>query len=442
MKPNRGLTVWTTAIPLYFELIAVSSIALIDVLFMSLVSDLAVAALGVSTQILLVFTLLIRTLTGGAGAVAAQSMGAGDPQKAQLAFMYTVVIAAVFGVVFSLLLFSGRAYIGQWMGLRGETLDITQRYLAIVGPAFFLLAVRSGYSAIVAVKGKSNINLYCSLAANVVNIFLNCVFVLGWFGLPKMGVEGVALATAMAYAVQLGLLAWVSHKYLQVHFIFPRDIFKRLHHLTRPVMGIAIPSSGDLLSHSLYQVAIMMVVIRIGDEAVACHTYLRQILTVVIIWSYAVGQGQAIWTAHLVGGKEFEKAESEIKKSILRSLAFSVPVTLVLYLFSGPIVGLFTDDTSIVAMASSVMLVYFGIEIGRAFNATLSFSLSSAGHARYPALLAIIFNWFVGLSVAYVLGVHLQWGLLGVLIGLALDELVRAPLLYQRLISKRWYNAQ
>lgn len=439
MKHNRGLTVWTTAIPLYFELIAVSSIALIDVLFMSLVSDQAVAALGVSTQVLLVFTLLIRTLTGGAGAVAAQSVGAGDQQKAQLAFMYTVVISVVFGAAFSLFLFFGRAHIGQWMGLQGETLDITQRYLTIVGPAFFLLAVRSGYSAIVAVKGKSKINLYCSLVANVVNIFLNCVFVLGWFGVPKMGVEGVALATAIAYAVQLGLLAWVSHKYLQVCFIFPRDILKRLQRLTRPVMGIAIPSSGDLLSNSLYQVAIMMVVIRIGDEAVACHTYLRQILMVVIIWSYAVGQGQAIWTAHLVGGKAFDKAEREIKTSILRSLAFSFPVTLALYIFSAPIIALFTDDVTIITMAGSVMLVYLAIEVGRAFNATLSFSLSSAGHAKYPALLGLTFNWLVGLSVAYVLGVHWQWGLLGVLIGVAMDELVRAPLLYRRLVSRRWH---
>lgn len=439
MKQNRGLTVWTTAIPLYFELIAVSSIALIDVLFMSLVSDQAVAALGVSTQILLVFTLLIRTLAGGSGAVAAQSVGAGDQPKAQLAFMYTVVIAIVFGTAFALFLFFGRTHIGQWMGLQGETLDYTQRYLAIVGPAFFLLAVRSGYSAIVAVKGKSKINLYCSLVANIVNVFLNCVFVLGWFGLPKMGVEGVALATAIAYAVQLVLLAWVSHKYLNVHFIFPRDILKRLHKLTRPVLGIAIPSSGDLLSHSLYQVAIMIVVIRIGDEAVACHTYLRQILTVVIIWSYAVGQGQAIWTAHLVGGKEFEKAGSEIKKSIFRSLAFSFPVTVLLYIFAAQIVGLFTDDATIITMASTVMIAYLGIEVGRAFNATLSFSLSSAGHAKYPALLGFTFNWLVGLTVAYILGVHWQWGLLGVLIGLALDELIRAPLLYRRLVSKRWY---
>jgi Na+-driven multidrug efflux pump len=206
-------------------------------------------------------------------------------------------------------------------------------------------------------------------------------------------------------------------------------------------MGIAIPNSGDLLSHSSYQVAIVMVAIRIGDEAVACHTYLRQIIVVVMLWAYSIGQGQAIWTAHLVGAKAFSKAETEIKKSIVRCLSFSLPITLLLFLFINPIIRLFTDNPIIIDMASSAMIAYIGIEFGRAFNATLSFSLSSAGHAKYPAMLAVIFNWFVGLATAYILGIYFGWGLLGVLIGLAIDELARAPLLYHRLTSRRWIRA-
>lgn len=441
MKQKRGLTVWTTAVPLYFELIAVSSISIMDVFFMSLISDKAVAALGAATQVLLIFMLLIRTLAGGAGAVAAQSIGARDRVKTVLSFMYTLLISIVFGVVFSLFLFLSRNHVGVWMGLTGETLDITQRYLAIIGPAFFLLAVRSGYSAIVAVKGKSKANLLCSLVSNVVNVFFNCLFVLGWFGLPQLGVEGVALATAISHLVYLVLIAWIAHRHLSVKFVFPKDIFQRLKKLTRPVLSIAIPNCGDLLSHSIFQVAIVMVVIRIGDDAVACHTYLRQIMTFVIIWSFAVGQGQAIWTAHLVGAGQHDKASTEIKKSILRCLALSLPLTLSIYVFSGPLVRLFTDSPQIVAMAGSAMLAYIGIEIGRAFNATLSFSLASAGDAKYPAALAFIFNWVVGLSLAYGFGIALQWGLLGVLIGVAMDELVRAPFLYRRLTSRRWIKA-
>jgi Na+-driven multidrug efflux pump len=212
--------------------------------------------------------------------------------------------------------------------------------------------------------------------------------------------------------------------------------------LTRPVMDIAIPNSGDLLSHSIYQVAIVMVAIRVSDEAVACHTYLRQVIVVVMLWAYSIGQGQAIWTAHLVGAREFDKAEFEIRKSIVRSLAFTLPVTFLLYLFIDPIIRLFTDNPDIVVMAGSAMIAYLGIELGRGFNTSLSFSLSSAGHAKYPALLAVIFNWFVGLLTAYVLGIYFGWGLLGILIGLAMDELARAPLLYRRLRSRRWIPAQ
>lgn len=143
----------------------------------------------------------------------------------------------------------------------------------------------------------------------------------------------------------------------------------------------------------------------------------------------------------IVGAKAFDKAEIEMKKSIFRCLSFSLPVTLLIFVFIDSIMRFFTDNATIVNMAGSAMVAYIGIEIGRAFNATLSFSLSAAGHAKYPAFLAVIFNWFVGLAAAYVLGIYFGWGLLGILIGLALDELARAPLLYRRLKSRRWVRA-
>lgn len=438
MKTHNGLTVWTTAIPLYFELIAVSSISIMDVFFMSLISDKAVAALGASTQIVLVFTLLIRTLTGGAGALAAQNIGAGNAEKTTLAFMYSMVIAVVFGFIFALALYLCRHHIGLWIGLEGETLNISTQYLTIVGPAFFLLALRSGYTTITAVKGKSKLNLMCALGANAVNIFCNCLFVLGWFGAPQLGVVGVALATALSHGVYLLLIAYFTHGPLQVKFIFPADIVTKLKALTRPVMGIAIPNCGDLLSYSLFQVVIMIIVIRVGEHSVAAYTYAHQAMTYIIIWSYSISQGQSILTAHLVGAKQFDRAEYEIKRSILRSLVVAVPATLFLYLNTHTIFSLFTENTDILNLASSAILAYIGIEIGRGFNATLSFSLAAANDARYPAVLGLIFNWLIGVPIALLLALHFELGLLGALLGVALDELLRSPLNFLRLTSRKW----
>lgn len=436
--PKKTLTVWTTAIPLYFELIAINFIGLMDVFFMSLVSDQAVAALGACTQVILVFTLLIRTLTGGAGSIAAQNIGAKNRVNALLAFMYAMAIAAVFGGAFALTLLAGHKHIGLWMGLSGEALVITQIYLSIIGPAFFLLALRTGYTTILAVKGKSNINLVCALISNLANIFFNCLFVLGWLGAPQLGVAGVAIATALSHLIYLTLIAYIAHRFLGVRFVFPKNIIQRLHALTRPVMKIAIPNCGDLLSYSLFLVVIVSIVIRIDEKAAAAYTYVHQAMAFIIIWSFSVAQGQAIWTAHLVGAKQFSNASREVKRTILRCLAVALPCTLLLLGFSKHVFALFTSDAEILKLTTTAVVAYLGIEVGRAFNVTLSLSLAAAGDARYPAVLGLIFNWLIGVPLALALGIGLEWGLLGALLGIAIDELLRAPLNYLRFSKGHW----
>lgn len=438
MKSKKQLNVWTTAIPLYFELIALNSINIMDVYFMSLVSDKAVTALGASTQLLMVFTLLIRTLCGGAGAVAAQYLGAKNRVLALLSFMYAMLIAIVVGALFASLLFFGRFHFMSWMGLSGDALGYATRYLAIVGPAFFLLALRTGYTTIVAVKGKSTSNLICAIVANFVNVFFNCVFVLGWFGAPQLGEVGVALSTMLSLAAYLILIAYIAHKKLFVRFVFPTDIAARLQRLSRRILNIAIPNCGDLLSYTLFQVVIVSIVIRIDQLAAAAYTYVHQLMAIVMIWSYSVAQGQAIWTAHLVGAKKYAIAERQIKLTIARCLAFALPVTLLFYSYSHEIVALFSDNPEIKAMAAAALLAYIGIEVGRAFNVTLSLSLAATGDAKYPAILGFIFNWLLGIPAAWFFGVYLGWGLLGALLGVAFDELTRSPLNYLRLTSRRW----
>lgn len=438
IKDTKQLTVWTVSIPFFLELVAVSSINIMDVFFMSLISDKAVAALGAITQVIIVFTLLVRALTGGGGAIAAQHLGAKNTSQAIFTFMFTVALSAVSGLVFSLFLFLARHQIGAWIGLQGETLTIVVLYLSVVGPGFFLLSIRTGYSTIASVIDQAKWNLICALISNVVNVCLNLVFVLGLLGAPKLGVIGVALATTISYAVYLLLIAFIIHKHLKVRFLYPADLIPRLLCMTWPVMRIAIPNSADLLSYTLFMVAVTVIIIQLGDETLAAHTYAHQVMVFVALWSYSISQGQAIWTAHLVGAKEFDKAEREVKRSIVRSLIVALPAVTALYIFSQHIFGLFTDNIVILNTTTTAILAYFGIETGRAFNANLSFSLASSGDAKYPAMLAFLSNWFIGVPTALLLAIVFKWGLLGALFGIALDELIRSPLNLLRWNSRKW----
>ena len=80
------------------------------------------------------------------------------------------------------------------------------------------------------------------------------------------------------------------------------------------------------------------------------------------------------------------------------------------------------------------------MEIGRAVNITAVNSLIAAGDVLFPFWTGIIVMWAVATLGAYVLGVKLGWGLNGIWVAMALDELIRAALFERRWRSRKWEN--
>ena len=100
--------------------------------------------------------------------------------------------------------------------------------------------------------------------------------------------------------------------------------------------------------------------------------------------------------------------------------------------------GLFTKDQAIITMGAAVILSDFVLELGRSRNLVLVNALRAAGDVRYPLYIGLFSMWFFSVGVAFLLGIALDWGLVGIWIGLGLDECFRAVLLQIRWEKGRW----
>ncbi|MNN96955.1 MATE family multidrug exporter [compost metagenome] len=65
-------------------------------------------------------------------------------------------------------------------------------------------------------------------------------------------------------------------------------------------------------------------------------------------------------------------------------------------------------------------------------------SLRAAGDARFPVLMGVCSMWGVSVPLAYLLGVHLEIGLLGIWIAFAVDEWLRGLIMLLRWRSRAW----
>lgn len=78
------------------------------------------------------------------------------------------------------------------------------------------------------------------------------------------------------------------------------------------------------------------------------------------------------------------------------------------------------------------------LELGRAANIVLFRSLQTAGDIRFPICLNVTTVWVVAAGGGYLLGVVLGWGLPGVWIAMASDEIFRGVVSFFRWKSGKW----
>ena len=67
-------------------------------------------------------------------------------------------------------------------------------------------------------------------------------------------------------------------------------------------------------------------------------------------------------------------------------------------------------------------------------------SMKASGDVKFPTFLAIISMWGLSVLIAYICGVVLGWGLVGIYIGMAADEIFRAVVVLIRWIKGTWRN--
>jgi Na+-driven multidrug efflux pump len=103
-----------------------------------------------------------------------------------------------------------------------------------------------------------------------------------------------------------------------------------------------------------------------------------------------------------------------------------------------PVLGLFSSDPRVLELASSVLLVSLVLEPGRTLNTIVLPALKGAGDVRFPVCVGVASMWGIAVLGAWLLGVHLGLGLVGVWIAMAADEWFRGLVMLRRWRSGAW----
>ncbi|MER2494249.1 MATE family efflux transporter [Catenovulum sediminis] len=403
------------------------------------VSYQGVASLAVGNQVFQLAITVFSFVTIGASVVVTQYLGSTNKDAARAVVYSSIGFNILVGAVSALGIVLGAGQILHLMNLPEHLMTDGRIYLQIIGLCLLPEAIGLCLAATIRAHGHTQQAMWVTLAMNIITFFGNLLLLYGWFGLPEMGVAGVAISTAVGRIVGMVILAWMLFKYTGIK-IYWSAILKPQKRMLAKIFHIGLPAAGENLSWMLQFMVVTSFVALMGEKALAAQAYYFQICTFILLFSLSIGLANEIIIGHMVGAKAIEQARVQLFRALKLGFIVTAVVAILASLNGKFIIGALTDDSEIIVLVSQLFILTLFMEPGRTFNLIVINALRATGDARFPLYVGILSMWGIAVPLSYLFGIYLDFGLLGIWAALAIDEWTRGLFMYWRWRSGRWQN--
>ena len=377
----------------------------------------ALAAISAFFPALFLLVSLIIGVGSASAVLIGQACGAGDHDQlkavAGTSLTFTFLLGACLGAVGSIFAPAILRILGTPAAILPETIAFA-RVLLDTLPVLFLF---DSFSTFFRGTGDSKTPTYFLGISVVVNLVVTAALILGWLGLPRLGVAAAAWGFVVGSAVTFAAFLVFLHR--RRHPLrFDRAMARRLG-LDRRILAllvkIGLPTGVQMVLISLSEIAVITFVNRFGPSATAAYGAVNQIASYVQLPAISLGITVSIFGAQAIGAGRPEGLRRIVRAGI--GLNFAVGGTLIAaaYLGSGPLLGAFITDPATAAVAHGLLMITLWSYLVFGTSVVLGGMMRSSGDVFWPMVLSIAAIWLVEVPIAYVMSHRI--GLTGVWLG-------------------------
>lgn len=396
----------------------------------------AMAAITVSFPLLF----LLMALAGGLGlatnVLAAQAFGAKDFVQLKSVIQNSVVLTGVSGVLCVAIGQACSDWVFRKMGTPPEVLPMAIGYFRIfLWTTPFMFGVFYQASVMRGV-GDSKTPLYFQAASLAVNAVLDPVLMFGWFGLPRLGLNGVAWASIVAQILAFASIAVYAHYRSRLTAPDWRALRLELP-MALLLLRLGIPSMIQQAMVSLGMLFVTGIVNGFGAHCAAAFGIAMRIDQLAFMPAMAVGAAVSTLAGQNIGAHRYDRVREVFRWGIVVSCALTVAGTVAAIAVPVQLVSLFSRDADVVLAGARYLRI---VGFGYLLFAILCVShgvINGSGHTGMTSLFSLIGFWVVRVPLATFLARHLGsvegvW--YAVLVSIAVGSLV--SLAYY--LSGRW----
>jgi putative MATE family efflux protein len=413
----------------------------VDLRFIGQLGPEAVAASGATNETLRQFFFLLAFgINVTCQMMIARLVGESRTRDAEHVAGQTIVLAltlALAGLVAGLLY---PRELLSWVARDPQVIELGAIYLRITLVTLAAPLLAQAFTSILMGAGDTTTPMLIQVLCTPLAILAQWLLIFGNLGLPELGIAGAALGAAIGGGIGVLLSMWVLFSgrcrvHLRREHLVPdpRLLGEMLRHAWSPALL--------MLARTSMVFVFMWLAGRLGGKVQAAYTIGLRIEMMTTFLALPIANTCATLVGQSLGARDLDRAQRSIVATIAVESALLWPLALGIFLGREALVGLFTRDPEVAAMAaeylvySAMILAFYGVYF-------VSFrTLQAAGDMRSPTVISVGLAAFLGAPLAWFLSHRGDLGATGMWIANLVYAVANTALTVGWMLTGRWTRA-
>lgn len=435
------------AIPMVFALLLISFNNIIDRIWVAGLGTDALAAIGFIAPLFMIIIGLGNGLGAGSNSSISRFIGAKEHTNANNSALHAILIVGVVSIIIPVI---GLCFFNQLVVYMGATsvMDYARAYGIPILIGAFAFLYNLLFSSQLRAEGDMKKATFTMAAVEVINIIIDPIFIYYF----HMGIGGAAIATVISSIIPTLVAVYWLFIEKKTYLDYNIHNFKYNTKIVKDILVVGIPASIEQFVISVANIILnSMLVIVAGTSIIAAFNITFTILQLGMMPCIAIGTASITVAGVAYGAGEYDKLKTVCYYAITISMAIASIITVLLIIFAPQVSLLFTynqTNSDFYNLLVDMVRMLAAFLVVTPVGGICAMLFQGVGKGSVSLSLTIVRELLFVIILAYILGIVLGYGTIGIIVGFILGLLVGSVIAFiafkiflNRITSKPVSNA-
>lgn len=390
----------TMSLPMIASMLVQALYNIIDSMFVAQLNEDALTAVSLAFPIQ---NLMIAVAAGtgvGINALLSKSLGEKKYETANRIAVNGILLGVLSSLVFALAGILGSRAFFEIQTKDTQIIEYGVEYMSIITIASIGIFLQITFERLMQSTGKTFFNMITQGTGAIINIILDPILIFGWFGLPKMGVTGAALATVIGQIIAAMMGIFFNQKCnKEIHVTFKG--FKPCKHTIGEIYKIGVPSIIMQSIGSLTTFGMNNILLMFSSTAATVFGVYFKLQSFIFMPVFGLTNGMIPIVAFNYGARNKKRIYQTIKLSVAIAVAIMLVGLAVFQLFPATLLGLFEASEHMLSIGVPALRTISLSFIFAGFCIVISSVFQALGNGVYSLVMSFARQIIVILPVAF-----------------------------------------